>query len=225
MSARPVGLVLHDLSFRYGPRHDPIIEDLNHEFARGSMTALTGPSGSGKSTLLYVAGLMVRPTAGEVLLAGEGTAHLRDGARAALRADRFGFVFQDAVLDPSRTVLDNVIETTLYRGSNRNRAAERAGQLLTRFGVAHRAKHRPGEISGGQAQRIALCRALLHAPDFILADEPTGNLDAESTAVVVNALREEAERGATVLIATHESRVVFDCDEILAVGQPVGQSS
>lgn len=198
----------------------PIVHGWSAEFPAGTLTALTGPSGSGKSTLLYLLGLMLRPDAGRVVLAGTAVDRLPDADRARLRAHRFGFVFQDAALDPTRTVLDNVVETALYRRQPRQRATEEAHRLLERFGVDIRATHRPGQISGGQAQRIALCRALLGGPQVVLADEPTGNLDPATSDLVVAALREHATAGASVVIATHDPSVVAACDLRIGLADP-----
>lgn len=168
------------------------------------MTAVTGRSGRGKSTLLYLLGLMLTPTAGTVSIRGHAVSGLRDRARSQIRAQHIGFVFQDAALDPSRTLLDNVAEGALYAGIARDTARRQATVLLTDVGVAHRIDHRPGEISGGQAQRVALCRALIKNPDVLLADEPTGNLDPETASVIWSILRARADDGATVIIATHD---------------------
>lgn len=210
------------LTFAYRDADAPVVDGLDLALPAGAVTAITGPSGCGKSTLLYLLALMLRPTSGEVSVNGLPTSTASDAHRANLRAREYGFVFQDAALDPTRTVLDNVIETALYRDEDRNAAKKRGRGLLDQFGVGHRADHRPGEISGGQAQRIALCRALLHRPSVIVADEPTGNLDALSTEVVLEALAAEAQRGATVVIATHESHVVAFSDRRVALGSTGG---
>ncbi|GCD19307.1 lipoprotein-releasing system ATP-binding protein LolD [Cellulomonas algicola] len=192
------------LTFGYGPRTGPVLNDLTCKFSEGALTTITGPSGGGKSTLLYLLGLMLTPTAGTVVLDGVATARLPDGERARLRATQIGFVFQDAVLDPARTVLDNVMEGALFTGTSRRVAERRARDLLGALGVEHRHDHRPGQISGGQAQRVALCRALMKSPTIILADEPSGNLDPASADVVWDTLRERAQSGATVIVATHD---------------------
>lgn len=215
----PTRLAARAITFGYPRSETPVLEGLSAEFAAGTMTAITGPSGSGKSTLLYLLGLMTRPSLGQVLLDDRPVSQLADATRAGLRAHRFGFVFQDAALDPSRTVLDNVLESALYRRDARREVAHRAMALLDQLGVVIRAHHRPGEVSGGQAQRIALCRALLGQPTIILADEPTGNLDARSTEVVLHRLQAEADAGATVVIATHEDVVVRACGHLLRVGE------
>ena len=209
-------LAVREVTFAYR-RGEPILAGWSADFPAGTVTALTGPSGSGKSTLLYLLGLMVRPQSGAVLLDGRRVDRLVDADRAWLRAHRYGFVFQDAALDPTRTVLDNVVETALYRRQPRAEAIRAAHELLARFGVEVRAEHRPGQISGGQAQRIALCRALLAAPPVLLADEPTGNLDPLTSRTVIDALRRHADTGATVVIATHDPTVVDACDRHLAL--------
>ena len=199
------------VTFEYLPGK-PVVEEWSAEFPAGRMTALTGPSGRGKSTLLYLLGLMLHPNAGEVLIDGRNAASLHDSERARLRAHCFGFVFQDAALDATRTVLDNVTETALYRGVPRATTTARARELLERFGVDVPAARKPGQVSGGQAQRIALCRALLNDPAILLADEPTGNLDPATTETVVAALREHAASGAAVIIVTHSPEVADACD-------------
>jgi ABC-type lipoprotein export system ATPase subunit len=211
-------LAAETVTFGY-PRGEPVVRDLSLVFAAGTMTALTGPSGCGKSTMLYLLGLMLRPAAGAVFFDGTPVHDLPDRDRARLRAHAFGFVFQDAALDPTRTVLDNVVETALYRSQPRREAITRALALMERFGVSLRASHRPGQISGGQAQRIALCRALLAAPRAVLADEPTGNLDPATASLVMTALREHADHGAAVVIATHDPAVAATCDQIIRLGE------
>lgn len=209
-------VVLEGLAFGYS-RGEPIIDGLDHAFAPGLVTGVTGASGRGKSTLLYLIGLLLTPWSGRIAIGDEDQAsELGDLERSRLRAHCIGFVFQDAVLDPSRSVLDNVVEGAIYAGVPRRVASERAHELLERFGVLVRAEHRPGEVSGGQAQRVALCRALLNRPQLILADEPTGNLDPTSAGVVIKALQETAHHaGTTVIIASHDPRVVEACDAVL----------
>lgn len=217
MTGTPAPLVADRVTFAYR-RGEPVVEQWSAEFPAGAVTALTGPSGSGKSTLLYLLGLMLRPGSGRVLLDGEPADRLPDAHRAGLRAHRFGFVFQDAALDPTRTVLDNVVETALYRRQPRRDAIAAAHALMARFGVELRADHKPGQVSGGQAQRVALCRALLAAPPVVLADEPTGNLDPATSDTVITALRAHAATGACVVVATHDPTVVAACDRRIAVG-------
>lgn len=206
-------LSVRDLSFSYGPR--PVIAHLDHAFPIGAITAITGPSGQGKSTLLYLLGLMLTPTSGEVLLDEIPMAAKSDAERSAARGEFISIVFQDALLDPARTTVRNVMEGAVYSASSIGNA-QRALELLDRFGVGHRARHRPGEVSGGQAQRIALCRALIKKPAVVLADEPTGNLDSESAEIVWDALVQAArDEGRTVIVATHDQSLVAASDERL----------
>ncbi|MFT4123891.1 MAG: ATP-binding cassette domain-containing protein [Microbacteriaceae bacterium] len=194
------------------PGKPPLLAHWSADFFAGETVAIVGPSGAGKSTVLYTLGLMLRPLAGEVRVHGEPASARPDAQRSRLRATTYGFVFQDAVLDPTRNVLDNVTEASLYRGEDGHELRDRAVELLERFDVSVQAASRPGQISGGQAQRIALCRALLHRPSIVLADEPTGNLDDGSARVVIAALRAEASRGAAVIVVTHDSALARECD-------------
>jgi ABC-type lipoprotein export system ATPase subunit len=204
-------LSLRDVSFGYGGGA-PVLDGLYAEFEGGEVVGIAGPSGRGKSTLLYLLGLMLKPNRGAVAIDDRPVSGWSDARRAHLRANYFGFVFQDAALDPTRSVLDNVVEGALYRGHSRRASVRGALELLERFDVLARAGHRPGQISGGQAQRIALCRALLNSPPILLADEPTGNLDRVSAAVVVGAFRQHADAGNTVVVVTHDPFVLDGCD-------------
>lgn len=208
-------LAVAALRFHYGRDTEELFDGLSHEFTPGAVTALTGPSGRGKSTLLYVLGLMLQPSAGKVLIAGSDTSGLSDRDRSWLRATQLGFVFQDSELDATRTILDSVVEPGLYARGDLDHLQARARDLLERFGLAHRADHRPGQISGGQAQRVAVCRALVNSPRIVLADEPTGNLDPDNSALVIDALVRAAADGCTVAIATHDPTVVTRADEVV----------
>jgi putative ABC transport system ATP-binding protein/lipoprotein-releasing system ATP-binding protein len=209
-------LTVQNLSFEYRA-NERIIVDLTQNFSDESVTAVTGPSGCGKSTLLYLLGLLLTPDSGSVWIDDVVVSGLSDADRSRLRAENVGFVFQDAVLDPSRTVLDNIVEGSVYANTPRGAAVERARSLMERFGVDLRETHRPGEVSGGQAQRVALCRALLNRPTVILADEPTGNLDPVAAEVVMAALAEAASGGATVVVATHQPEMIEAAHEVLAI--------
>lgn len=205
------------LRFTYRHGGEELFDGLDFAFEQGRMTAITGASGRGKSTLLYVLGLMLRPSGGAVLLGGRTVSTMKDAERAAVRALRLGFVFQDAVLDPTRTIVDSVIEPALYAGHRRADVRARAEALLDELGVVARSDHLPGQISGGQAQRVAVARALMNRPDVILADEPTGNLDEHNSATVLRTLASAAQGGRTVVIATHDPAVVERCDRVLTL--------
>lgn len=210
-------LAVEGLSFAYRRGGEELFGGLTYRFAQGAVTGLTGPSGRGKSTLLYLLGLLLRPRTGRVMIDQTPVQDLGDVARSRIRATRIGFVFQDAVLDTSRPVLDAVIEPALYAGARRADAVPRARALLDQLGLAIRAEHRPGEISGGQAQRVALCRALVNDPRVILADEPTGNLDRDNARTVLAVLRTAARDGRTVIVATHDPFVLGHTDDVLAL--------
>lgn len=192
-----------------------MLNGLHHEFTPGAMTALTGPSGRGKSTLLYILGLMLTPSSGQVQVGEVLSSTLSDRQRSVMRASRIGFVFQDAELDPARRILDSVVEPGLYAAKGPTSLRATGLALLAKFGLAERAEHRPGQISGGQAQRVAVCRALINDPLIVLADEPTGNLDPDNAAQVVDALADAAQGGCTVVIATHDPAVVARTDEVI----------
>lgn len=219
-------LVVRDLSFSYTRGGEELFDGLTHEFTPGKVTAVTGPSGRGKSTLLYILALMLSPSRGEVLFGGDSVSRASDTTRSRVRAAQIGFVFQDAALDASRVILDSVIEPALYAGRSPRRARVRGRELLDQMGVGARADHRPGEISGGQAQRVAVCRALVNDPAVVLADEPTGNLDRANAEGVLAALTRATDHGRngqqegggrTVLIATHDPFVLEHADEVLAL--------
>lgn len=208
-------ITVEGLSFGYR-RSEPILSRFSYEFGSAVVSGVTGRSGSGKSTLLYLLGLLLTPWEGFLSIDGEDLGDSADRVRSAIRARQVGFVFQDAALDPSRTVLDNVIEGSLYTGLRRREAVERAHMLMDRFEVGLRVDHKPGEVSGGQAQRVALCRALLNRPSVILADEPTGNLDAVTARLVISTLVDLAHaQEATVVIASHDPEVAAVCDQVL----------
>lgn len=210
-------LEVDDLTFAYVPSR-PLFEGWSEGFNRGQLTAITGRSGQGKSTLLYILGLMLRPTSGTILIDGTPLGNAGDRMRASLRANLYGFVFQDAALDSTRTVLDNVMEGALYRGDTSQQTRAKALSLLEEVGVEVDPRAKPGQVSGGQAQRIALCRALLGDPQLILADEPTGNLDDASANIVLDAFEARALRGASVVVVTHDLEIARRCHRQIALG-------
>jgi ABC-type lipoprotein export system ATPase subunit len=181
----------------------------------GESVAIVGPSGSGKSTLLYLLGLLARPWSGRLEIAGHDVQELDDRARSDIRAEHIGFVFQDAVLDTKRSVLANVIEGAIYRGSDRSETIRSARELVDELGVCVELDRRAVDLSGGQAQRVALARALVGRPSILLADEPTGNLDKENGRVVADALFDQTRQGKAVVIVTHDLELAQRCDRTL----------
>lgn len=208
---------LQAITFGYRGGSGELFHGLDYRFPAGTVTSISGRSGRGKSTLLYLIGLLLRPTAGAVMIGGQRADDRSDAERADIRAAAFGFVFQDASLDASRSILDNVVEPALYGGARRKESEVHARWLLEQFSVTIPVDRKPGAISGGQGQRVALCRALIHSPPIVLADEPTGNLDPDSAEVVLSALRTRANEGTTVIIASHDRAVHGISDEVLAL--------
>ena len=174
----------------------------------GDFVALMGPSGCGKSTLLHLCGAMDRPSAGRLSIEGRDVGALDDDALTLLRRDRIGFVFQFFNLLPTLTIGDNIALPCLLGGMAVNEAEARAAALATRVGIGHRLAHYPQQVSGGEAQRAAIARALVHQPALLVADEPTGNLDSENGANVLALLADlNRDLGITILLATHATEV------------------
>ncbi|MCD5347884.1 ABC transporter ATP-binding protein [Agromyces sp. H3Y2-19a] len=190
-----------------GPPEVQALKAVNLTIGRGDYLSIVGPSGSGKSTLLNVLGLLDRPTVGEYRLGGVLTGTLDEEARAGLRARTIGFVFQAFHLLPRRTVLDNVLLATLYSGVPRADRMPRARAALERVGLAHRADFLPTTLSGGERQRVAVARAVMAAPEMILADEPTGNLDERTSGEVMDLFEELNADGLTLVVITHDQQV------------------
>jgi lipoprotein-releasing system ATP-binding protein len=184
----------------------------------GEIVALVAPSGTGKSTLLHVAGLLEKPDAGEVYIAGEPTAELDDQGRTTLRRQEIGFVYQFHHLLPEFSALENVVMPQIIRGLPKRDARERARQLLGFLGLGERLDHRPGELSGGEQQRVAIARAVANAPRVLLADEPTGNLDPATAGHVFKTLMaivRASRLGA--LIATHNLELAARMDRRVTI--------
>lgn len=206
-----------DLGFRYPGSTTPVFEHIEMEVHPGEMVALVGRSGEGKSTLLYLIGLFLHATVGELFILGQPASEMNDGVRSRVRARRVGFIFQDALLHRHLTMRENVAEGAVYAGVEAPDALLRADALLEQHGIGHVAGHRPPQVSGGQGQRAALCRALIRSPALLLADEPTGSIDSENADLVVTSLRSAAVSGTAVIVATHSAEVAGRCDRILRI--------
>lgn len=203
-------LVVDDLWKSYDSQRW-VLEGIDLAVPRGAFALITGRSGSGKTTLFNLLGLLDVPTRGTIRLAGDDVTALDEEARARIRLSRIGFVFQDHNLIDDLTVLENVQLPRELAGDRDG--AEPARQLLDEFGIGDLADHYPSEVSGGEAQRCAIARSLANDPDLILADEPTGNLDAGNVDVVLDALgRVNDAFGATVLVVTHDPLVMDQVD-------------
>jgi len=183
---------------------------------RGEVVALVAPSGAGKSTLLHIAGLLDTPNSGEVRIGGEEMSGRSDRRRTAVRRSEVGFIYQFHHLLPEFSAAENVILPQLANGAGQAAAAARAADLLARVGIADRADHRPAALSGGEQQRVAFCRALANQPRLLLADEPTGNLDPETSERVFATLMDVVrETGLSALIATHNLELAARMDRVV----------
>ena len=194
----------------------PVLHDIDLEVGSGEFVAVTGSSGSGKTTLLNLLGLLEPADAGDIWLGEERVSHLGRRAQARVRGASIGYVFQSFLLLSGLTALDNVVLAARYVGRDRALARREALALLERMGVAHRKDHYPAQLSGGEQQRVAYCRAVLNRPPLVLADEPTGNLDDEHARVIMAELRAStAERGAAVVLVTHRPETQAAADRVL----------
>lgn len=183
------------------------LRGLSFDVPVGDYVAIMGPSGSGKSTLLNLLGCLDRPTAGQLFLGEDDVARLNDDNLSAIRARRIGFVFQSYNLIPQLSVLDN-IEMPLHYGRTVSRGdRQRCRQLAEMVGLSDRLQHRPSQLSGGQQQRVAIARSLINDPYFLLADEPTGNLDSSTTAEILEIFARLNREGRTIILVTHEQDV------------------
>ena len=204
--------------FRQGDSVINVLREANLAIRGGEMTALVGPSGSGKSTLLNIAGLLERPSAGDVIIDGTPTGVLGGRKRGRLRGSHVGFVFQFHRLLPEFSALENVMIPQMLGGLSRLEAEARAEQLLGMVGLAERCEHRPGALSGGEQQRVAIARAIAPQPKILLADEPTGNLDSAIGQQVITQLFTAARKvQAALVLITHDEALASQCERLLRV--------
>ena len=202
-------IALQSVTKRFQHRGGPVtaLDDVSLEVAKGDFVAGIGPSGSGKSTLLHLAGGMLSPTSGKVRIGRESLYDLSSDQRSALRKTKIGFVFQTFNLVPYLTALENVQVPLVLAGAEDGEQKRRAESLLRRVGLSDRLDHKPCELSVGQQQRVALARMLANDPALILADEPTGNLDPETSASIMDFLGELNDEGRTIVMVTHDLRL------------------
>lgn len=202
--------------FEQGGETISVLRGASLRVETGETVALLGPSGAGKSTFLQVAGLLDRPDDGEVIVGGHSAKGLSERERTRLRRDTLGFVYQFHHLLPEFTAQENIVLPQLIAGQGRRLAQERAMTLLGSLGVEHRASHRPARLSGGEQQRVAIARALANQPAVLLADEPTGNLDAKTADQVFGQLQTlVAQVGLAAIIATHNEALAARMDRIV----------
>lgn len=205
-------------TYEVGGEAVPVLRDVSLLVEKGEYVALMGASGSGKSTLMNLLGCLDRPTSGRYLLEGTEISSLSPDARAGLRSQKIGFIFQSFNLLPRTSALENVMMPLTYTPEyvSNEEARERAVVLLRKVGLSDRMDHVPSQLSGGQQQRVAIARALINRPPILLADEPTGNLDSKTTVEVLDMFGELHEReGITIIIVTHESDVARHAKRII----------
>jgi putative ABC transport system ATP-binding protein len=191
-------------NYRLGEMEVPVLKGINLNIEEGEYLAIMGASGSGKSTLMNIIGCLDRPTSGHYILDGRNLTALNDDELAYIRNQQIGFVFQQFNLLPRATALENVMLPMVYAGIPKSERRRRAEEALTRVGLAERLLNRPSQLSGGQQQRVAIARALVNRPALVLADEPTGALDTQTSEEVMELLSELNRQGITIVIVTHE---------------------
>ncbi len=226
MNNKTVTLELKQISKHYyqGGQKLEVLKELDLKLVPNEVVALIGPSGAGKSTLLQIAGLLDRPTSGEIFIDGQDCSKASDCVRTSIRCNYMGFVYQYHNLLSDFDATENVMIPQLIAGVKTNSAKEKAQWLLSRLGLKDRMTHRPNELSGGEQQRVAIARALANTPKLLLADEPTGNLDPNTSDNVFMALLDIVkETGLSALIATHNMELAGKMDRQLQLtdGKPV----
>jgi ABC-type lipoprotein export system ATPase subunit len=209
---------LTDLTKHYkqGKNIVKALDGVSLSIQSGEFVAVVGRSGSGKTTLLDLLGLLLRPTAGQIMIDGIDTGTLKDGERATMRGERIGFIFQEFNLLPTLNAVENVMLPLRYRNHKDPDGRTRALQLLEEVDLADRVEHKPSELSGGQAQRVAIARSLINNPALVLGDEPTGEVDSETSTQLIDLMRRmNRERGVTFVIVTHDMEIANRTDRII----------
>ena len=206
---------LKDLKKYYGKGDNAVhaIDGINLEIEKSEFVSIVGVSGSGKTTTLDCLGLLMRPTSGQVFIDGIDTGKLSDGKRADFRSKKVGFIFQGFNLLPSLNAMDNVMLPLRYSGGDKKAARQRAEELFEEIGMSDRSRHRPTQLSGGEQQRVAIARSLINEPALVLGDEPTGELDSETSQKLIALMRRmNREYGVTFVIVTHDPELASRTD-------------
>jgi putative ABC transport system ATP-binding protein len=204
-------------TYRLGEVEVPVLKGINLTIEEGDYVSIMGASGSGKSTLMNIIGCLDRPSAGHYILEGQNLTTLNHEGLAYIRNQRIGFVFQQFNLLSRSTALENVMLPMVYAGANHRQRRKQAQAALERVGLGDRMANRPSQLSGGQQQRVAIARALVNRPALVLADEPTGALDSQTSDEVMALLTELNSQGITVIIVTHESDIAAQTDRVIYV--------
>ncbi len=194
-----------------------VLKDITLHINEGDYISIIGPSGSGKSTLMAIAGCLSKPTSGEYILDGEEVDKLSDRKLSRVRNEKIGFVFQAFHLLPGVTALDNVTLPLVYSRNPPSDIKERAREVLAKVGLEHRLHHTPGQLSGGEQQRVTIARSLINNPPIIFADEPTGNLDSKNGIETMKTFDKLVKEGKTIVLITHDSEVAEHADRIISI--------
>lgn len=210
---------IRDICKTYNPGENEVraLDHVSLEIDRNEFVAIIGQSGSGKSTLMNMLGCLDVPTSGTYILHDKDVSSLTDDELSDIRNAEIGFIFQGFNLIQNLTALENVELPLIYRGVGKKERDELSVRALEKVGLAHRMKHKPAEMSGGQQQRVAIARAIAQAPPIILADEPTGNLDSNSTKEIMGILRELHADGRTVILITHDNEIAAQADRVIKI--------
>lgn len=211
-------LVLESVSKSFGDGENAVVvlNNLSLRVKAGELVAIVGPSGSGKSTFLSIAGALLSPSGGRVMIDGDEINNMSSAQMNSIRLKKIGFIFQSANLIPYLTVRDQLLLVTELEGNRDKEAKKRADDLLEKLGLAHRKHHYPESLSGGERQRVAIARAWMNNPEIIFADEPTASLDSERGRAVVQMLADEVKlRGKSAVMVTHDQRMLDLCDRVV----------
>ncbi|MBI4065676.1 ABC transporter ATP-binding protein [Candidatus Kaiserbacteria bacterium] len=204
-------------SFKDGPNVTTVLKGINFSARQGEFVAIMGRSGAGKSTLLYQMSLLDEPTSGEIHISGKEAHTMSENEKMLFRLKEFGYVFQDYALLPELTAIENVALPLLMQGLSSDEAEEKAKVALERVGVGVRLNNLPSQLSGGEQQRVSVSRAIAHSPSVLFADEPTANLDSESSKRVMNIFKELHKSGQTIIMVTHEDEYAAFADRIVTL--------
>lgn len=204
-------------SYKTGAGEFPVLKGINLQVPKGQYLAITGKSGSGKSTLLYQLGLLDHPTKGCIILDGANVCEMKSNDRTHFRLTKLGYVFQDYALIPSLSALENVVVPLIMQGENKKTANQKAADALEKVGLADRLHNLPSQLSGGQQQRVSIARAIGHNPAILFADEPTANLDSETSDVVLQVFDRLHQSGQTIVMVTHEPEYAKRAQRIMTL--------
>lgn len=202
-------------TFTDGDKETHVLKGIDIEIKQGEFISIIGRSGAGKSTLLYQISLLDRPTSGEIIIDGENIHDLSEEDRTKFRLDRLGYVFQDYALLPDLTATENVALPLLMQGMDKEKAYKRSREVLDQVGLQGKYENIPSKLSGGQQQRVSIARAIAHSPAILFADEPTANLDNESSLLILKIFKELHKAGQTIVMVTHEKEYTSVADRVI----------